>query len=391
MTMTRQPPATERRGLRVLAALALLLLLLPCGRSSSFGDDRPAITIRLRDAPARFVVEGLPAETLDRIDLDASTYDDLFTVRVEGSKTPMLGRLSVAGDALRFEPRFPPKPGVRYRAALRLDRLPGAEPKAPVIETLLELPKPEPREPGRVDAVFPSTERPPENLLRFYLHFSAPMSRGEAYRRIRLLDAEGRPVPAPFLELDEELWDSSGTRLTLLIDPGRIKRGLVPRQELGPVLEAGRRYTLVIDENWPDARGRPLESGSETTFRAGPEDNDPPDPKRWRIEAPRGGSTEPLTVLFPEPLDRALAARLIDVRDERDTPILGRVSLDREETRWRFVPEAAWKPGAYRLVVGVDLEDLAGNAVGRPFEVDVFERVTPEIEHRSVSIPFRVE
>ena len=62
--------------------------------------------------------------------------------------------------------------------------------------------------------VYPSRAMLPENLLRLYIHFSAPMSRGEAYRRIRLLDATGKPVDDPFLELDEELWsrDGSGSR-----------------------------------------------------------------------------------------------------------------------------------------------------------------------------------
>src|SRR5206468_10702471 len=94
-----------------------------------------------------------------------------------------------------------------------------------------------------------------------YLHFSAPMSRGEVYRRVRLLGEGDRPVDRPFLEIGEELWDPDGTRLTLLFDPGRIKRGLVPRKEEGPILEEGRAYTLVVDPAWPDAQGRPLRQG----------------------------------------------------------------------------------------------------------------------------------
>ena len=44
------------------------------------------------------------------------------------------------------------------------------------------------------------------------------------------------------------------TRFTLLFDPGRIKRGLKPAQRrVGPVLEEGKSYTLVIDRGWTDA------------------------------------------------------------------------------------------------------------------------------------------
>ncbi len=49
-----------------------------------------------------------------------------------------------------------------------------------------------------VTEVYPSAAVLPENLLRFYIQFSAPMSRGEAYRRIKLLDAGGKPVDGRF-------------------------------------------------------------------------------------------------------------------------------------------------------------------------------------------------
>ncbi|MCL6608417.1 MAG: hypothetical protein K6T74_10025, partial [Geminicoccaceae bacterium] len=93
---------------------------------------------------------------------------------------------------------------------------------------------------------YPTSDQLPENQLRFYIHFSAPMSRGEAYARIRLLDSAGKPIDAAFLELGEELWDPSGKRFTLLIDPGRIKRGLRPREDLGPVLEAGSALGFLV-------------------------------------------------------------------------------------------------------------------------------------------------
>ncbi|MCX7667077.1 MAG: hypothetical protein N2112_16210, partial [Gemmataceae bacterium] len=106
--------------------------------------------------------------------------------------------------------------------------------------------------PTHVVQVYPTSEMVPENLLKFYLEFSGPMKRGEVYKHVKILDAKGKPVVLPFLELDEELWDVTGTRLTLFIDPGRIKRGLKPREEDGPVLEAGERYTLEISTNWKD-------------------------------------------------------------------------------------------------------------------------------------------
>ena len=186
---------------------------------------------------------------------------------------------------------------------------------------------------GRLDdarsiAVYPSRDLLPENLLRFYIHFSAPMSRGEAYRRIKLLDTTGKPVDSPFLELDEELWSSDGTRFTLLFDPGRIKRGLKPREELGPVLEAGKSYSLVIDRDWPDAQGNPLtgrvsqDLSGRSTRRdlAGPEEP-------GAFDSPRAEHARSPGSSLPEPLDRALLDRLIAVQDADGKVVPGRVSL----------------------------------------------------------------
>lgn len=379
----RRSDRDGRRRILARAAVALLLGLIAGARP---GDDPP--TIVLRD-DRTFAVEGLDPAVLGRLGPEA--FRSAFVVAVDGLDEPMLGKHSVDGDSLRFTPRYAPRPGVRYRATFRPVAIPGGEPGAAPIVALLEIPRPEPAEPTRVVAVYPTTPEPPENLLRFYLHFSEPMSRGLAYRHLRLLDGEGRTVVAPFLELDEELWDPSETRLTLLIDPGRIKQGLVPREELGPVLEAGKTYVLEVDGSWPDATGRPLGASFRKTFRAGPEDAEPPDPSRWEVQSPRSGTPDPLVVRFPGPLDHALLGRLLTVADAEGEPVVGRVEVEEGETRWTFRPSAPWTPGSYRLNVGTDLEDLAGNAVGRPFEVDVFDRVESRVEARSVTVPFRVE
>jgi hypothetical protein len=101
----------------------------------------------------------------------------------------------------------------------------------------------------RVEHVYPSAGELPENQLKLYVFFSAPMRRGEAWQRVHLLDSDGKPVELAFLEIDQELWDRDHTRLTILFDPGRIKRGLLPLAESGKILEAGKRYTLAIDRD----------------------------------------------------------------------------------------------------------------------------------------------
>ena len=165
------------------------------------------------------------------------------------------------------------------------------------------------------------------------------MSRGEAYRHIRLLDATGKPVEDPFLELDEELWSGDGRRFTLLFDPGRIKRGLKPREEVGPgpgggqVLRAGRRRAAG-----PTPTAIRSRAGFRKAFRTGSADETSPDPKTWDVRPPAAGTRD----AAGGPLPRA--ARPGDARSADRRPGCGRdrrgrrVSVADEETLWRFTP-----------------------------------------------------
>ena len=197
-------------------------------------------------------------------------------------------------------------------------------------------------------------------------------------------------MDAPFLELDEELWSRDGKRFTLLFDPGRIKRGLKPREDLGPVLEEGKSYSLVIDRQWLDASRNLLEAGFRKTFRVGPPDDVSPDPKTWAIDAPHAGTRDPLVVRFPESLDRALLERLIWVENAESKVVTGQTSSGTSETSWRFMPESPWLRGTYRLVVGTELEDLAGNSVAQPFEVDKAGPISSRVTGKTVILPFAI-
>ncbi|HEY6555587.1 MAG TPA: hypothetical protein VI669_19675, partial [Vicinamibacteria bacterium] len=255
-------------------------------------------------------------------------------VFVEGAAglPPLLGEMRLEGDALSFEPRFALRPGMRYRVVYH-----EAKQAAPVV-AVLEVPAGPARPPTALVRIDPSPDLLPENLLKLYFHFSAPMSRGEAYRRIRLLDERGAALELPFLEIDQELWDPEARRLTLLFDPGRVKRELVPHQEVGPPLRAGSAYTLVVDRDWPDAQGNALVSEARKTFRVGPPDHTPPRTTDWRLGLPTPGTRAPLVVTFPEPLDRALLERVLDVQDGSGDPVSGAVAVVGGDTRWSFTP-----------------------------------------------------
>jgi len=299
-----------------------------------------------------------------------------------GDAPPLLGVYSVEAGALVFRPRFPFAAGVRYRAVFH-PPAGGAS-----IEKIFEGPARAVTPIARVEIVYPTAAVLPANLLRLYICFSAPMSRGEAAARIHMLDGKGNVLAGVFLP-GEELWDPAGTRLTMTFDPGRIKRGLTANMAMGSPIAEGKPYTLVIDREWPDARGVGMIGGFRKSFRGGPADRVPPDPKTWIITAPKSGTADALAVKFPRPMNYALLLRMLQVASTHGT-VAGAVSIAQQETQWRFMPQTPWKTGGYRLIADTAIEDLAGNRIGQPFDIDVFDHVTQHITAASISLPFNV-
>ena len=303
----------------------------------------------------------------------------------------MAGSYRVESNALRFEPQFPLEPGLSYRAVIRPDQLPNGSGAAAPVTSVYQSPRRSATPATLVSRVYPSADTLPENLLKFYVHFTGPMSRGNIYDYIRLRDESGKDVELPFLEIGEELWDPTMTRLTLIIDPGRIKRGVRPLEEIGPALEAGRSYTLAIEREWRDGAGNPLKESFQKVFKVAPPDREPPDPALWKIEAPQAGSRDRLAVIFPEPMDHALAQRLIRVAGEPGRILEGKVSLEDQERHWTFTPDNVWRRGRYQLIIQTTLEDLAGNNIGKPFEVDMFEGPEGRLSTTTVKLSFEIQ
>jgi hypothetical protein len=230
-----------------------------------------------------------------------------------------------------------------------------------------------------VEAIFPTADRLPANLLRFYVVFSAPMSSGEARTRLRLVDREGRPVSGAFLELEEELWDPTGRRLTVLLDPGRIKRGLRANLESGAPLVEGRGYRLEIDAAWRDGRGVAMARGASKPFTVVAADRTTPQIAEWEMTAPPAGTRLPVVVRFPEPLDRALLASAVGVEDGAGEPVEGTIDVTDAERRWTFTPAKPWQAGVHQLRIGAELEDVAGNSLRRLFDADLRQAVRSDM------------
>jgi hypothetical protein len=229
------------------------------------------------------------------------------------------------------------------------------------------------------------------NLLRMYVEFSAPMSSGRSYEYVKLFAEGDSLLEEPFFTAGGavELWDPERTRLTILFDPGRIKRDLKPHEELGLPLREGKPYRLVIDSAWRDAQGRPLVRSYVKRFRVGAQDRALVRTADWRVTPPRAGSRDSLIVAIPEPLDRALLARLLTVRDASGSRIDGGVAVSERERRWAFAPREPWRRAPHAVHVDTELEDLAGNNLRRLFDVAAGDTSAIGVSAVVVRLPFQ--
>ncbi len=337
---------------------------------------------------ATFSVKGIRSfEQLQK--LSPADLQKRLTIRVQTQATtslpPLLGTVSIIDSELRFISRFPLSPSGAYRVELS-PILTDNRQVSPISFTA------QPRKsspPTTVVSVFPTSDVLPENVLKFYIHFSASMSRGEAYQRVHLMRGTTE-VPTPFLELGEELWDSEQKRFTLFVHPGRIKKGLKPREESGAPMVDGNEYVLRIDGDWLDAQQKPLREPFVKKFRVAAADVIQPDPKSWKIVPPKVSSRSSVTVAFDEPLDHSLLTRVIRVLDASNSEVAGTVSVLEHEKIWAFEPKEPWMLGQYTLALASTLEDLAGNNLARPFETKEREDNVIGAVESEVSIFFNV-
>ena len=328
------------------------------------------------------VLEGLDAGELNRC-LALLTAEALESGVKSGVKSGVepgaipaaAGRFELSGESVYsvyFIPRFPFIAGMRY-SLLVYHPLVGGTSDSPGFWNI-QRPAVESAPAASVVAIYPDVEQVPVNLLKFYVQFSEPMSDGRAEQAIRVCrDDTQEPLDGVFVPMDPELWDRSRQRLTLLLDPARIKHGLVPNLEVGYPLIEGVPFRLFIDPDFRDAKGRPLKAGAERRYEVGPEVRLRIDPQRWKLRVPAAGSLEPLAVEFERPLDYALLQRCLWVSGPLGTPVSGSVETGRGEGSWLFAPESPWIEGRHQLIVERQLEDLAGNSPVRVFDRDMTE------------------
>ena len=335
----------KNADLRLWRGPAFLLL---CLIASCDPPERPAVSLLWENDKATAIL--IPSTLV---------HLNQASIHVAGSRSPVLGDLTEKNDTIQFRPLIPLSPGMTYEvwrqeqpvATITLPDVGGSKPK------LL--------------TIYPEADTLPENLLKFYLHFDHPMRTGEVLQHVYLLDAKGDTLQNIFLNLQPELWDTTGTTLTLWLDPGRIKRGLVLNRALGNPLKTAQHYQLVVSANWKDSRGLPLDAPYTKRFLANVHDGTMIDLNRWQISTPKPGTREPLTIYLQEALDHYLLTETLSIQDAQGNDLPGVTGTANRDQQWTFSPQQNWQAGKYQLTVQAKLEDLAGNNLNKVFDRDV--------------------
>lgn len=308
----------------------------------------------------------------------------------EDEKVPdVFGHYHVLQDGIWFTPYFPFESGVCYRASFDSRPL-GGHKLLEVLPLEFSFPKEMNATLTQVKQVFPSSDLLPENLLRFYVCFSNSMQRGQVKDRVSLLGSDGEPVQDVLYHAPVELWDRSMRHLTILLDPGRLKRGLGPNRKLGPPLKTGHEYLLAINSGMIDSSGRPLRESFYKTFRVTEAVRERVAVARWGIQSPAAKSHQPLVIKFPKPLDWALLRHMITIASEGGQRMDGLIAIDGGERRWSFTPKSHWPAGMHHVCIAPSLEDVCGNNLQGAFDGPF--RIAGELasEETSCSIPFRI-
>ena len=339
----------------------------------AYDADRGLVLFRPGD------IEKIPA-------LDSSKLRSAFPVLMQqrDAWVQIEGNYFQRANTIIFEPRFPFIPGIgKYQAVIDWQQFRKNAADVALISPGRSEVSFEPRAitaaNTRVVSIFPDAIEIPENILRFYIGFSGPVARGSLSDWIRLETRDGVEVSAFFLDNREPLWNRERTRLTLLLDPARAKRGVLANRILGRALKQEESYRLTISSKMKDAAGHSLQDDFEHIFTAGPPVEMVLSMDDVQVSKIKVGTSEPIEISFPAIMDYfQLSGRMTIKRDRRDI-VAGRLSLGTRPSSVTFTPELPWQAQAYVLQITGDAEDVSGNTFSAAFDHDASSGVEGSI------------
>jgi len=293
----------------------------------------------------------------DEESIDASKLLQVFVGTCESwhpEKPAIVGSYEADGRSVTFIPRFGFVAGQDHVIKVR-------QRKGGHTLTAFNIPLGNPAVTPEITGVFPSGDSLPENVLRFYIHFSVPMRPHVAFDYIKLVDASGRIDDSAFMKFKQELWSADRKRLTVLIDPGRIKRNVSTNLRLGPALRNGESYRLVVEGGWPTANGAESLASFSKPFSVTTALRELPKTDVWETSVPELRTKDALRIKLDRPFDHQLLQTDIKLFSLTGEEIHGQCSVGKDETEWLFQPSDAWVNERIHIVVDSELEDVAGN------------------------------
>jgi hypothetical protein len=316
---------------------------------------------------------------------DQADLQEVFPIQTKQSidGISVSGRYEIFTSSICFTPRFAFANGVDYVANFHAELLaknpnevylPAMDPTMLTLEFFV---KGQTQSQAAVVNVYPSVNILPENLLRFHIEFSTPMTHGEVYNRVKLFDANHQEVEKAFLVVDQELWDEEMKIVTILLDPGRIKQGLRSNLEMGAPLQAGQKYTLVIDADWKDGFGYPFKSSYKKEFTTTHADRTSPSIAEL-ILIPPASPSDSLILYSNEAFDKLQLENSFMVFDAQNNQLECSLTINNSQTEIKIKPSDSWTNQTYRVKINPLLEDLAGNNFLKPFDRDVTLTVNQE-------------
>ena len=309
---------------------------------------------------------------------------EYMSVFVENEKSkyasiPIQGTYQKEDEYLIFKPDFPFERGMNYMVKIK-----NTDSINSYSYHYFQIDQKKIVEQAKVIGVFPSAPQLPENLLRFYVYFNTPMKKGEVLKHIQLVDADGNIDRHAFMEFKQELWSSDGKRLTVLFDPGRIKRGVSTNTEKGPALLKGNQYHLIISDDWQDVYGQQLSHSTKKTIEVVETYRSKIKVNEWAIDYPKANSHETLVIYFDRIMNHALIQTMIKLVDDKDKRISGYWEILEREQSIIFIPQKKWKKGNYQIKIDSRLEDISGNNLQNPLDHKQSKEAVNNLPYESI-------
>ncbi len=331
--------------------------------------EEAPLTITLNYAKNKPVSVDIPSFSFPTKVVDS----DMISLALSSSESEqsILGTVDMFEGFVRFTPVVPFKSALSYEvryAGKTVDYF-AASPN------MVNMDVPE------LKRIYPTTDTVPENLLKIHLAFSQKMSVMPSSDYVHLLNANGDTLKHIFLRLETELWNIEQTLLTLWLEPGRIKKGLLPNLLDGIPIEKGNIYTIAVSGNWKGANGIELKNPVKKTFYVSDRDEEIPSVSKWTVSQPDNGTIQSLIIDFDEALDYTSIVESFHITRDDGKEVEGTYEIKEGETAIEFTPTNKWGVGTYEIDISRYVEDLAANNLNRPFDRDLAKDSSEIIEN----------